>query len=51
MRDNIIDATSINEIRRLASEAGMTGLRADGMDKVKAGITTVEEIFRVTDAG
>ncbi len=51
MRDNVTAATSINELRRLAAETGMTGLRADGMDKVKAGITTVEEIFRVTDAG
>ena len=49
LRDKITAAPSINELRRLAMEAGMTRLRDDGMDKVKAGITTVEEIFRVTD--
>ncbi len=51
LRDKITAAPSINELRRLATEAGMTSLRADGMDKVKAGITTIEEIFRVTDTG
>ncbi len=51
MRDNITATPSINELRRLATESGMVSLRADGMEKVKAGITTVEEIFRVTEAG
>ena len=50
MRDGITVAPSINELRRLAAESGMISLRADGMEKVKAGITTVEEIFRVTAA-
>ena len=40
--------TSLNEIRELAKESGMITLRDDGMGKVKAGITTVEEVFRVT---
>ncbi len=51
MRDSITASPSINELCRLAAESGMTSLRADGMDKVKAGITTVEEILRVTAAG
>ncbi len=48
MRDKITAAPNINELRAMAAEAGMTTLREDGMGKVKAGITTVEEIFRAT---
>ena len=35
-------------IRRAATARGMTTLREDGADKVLAGITTIEEILRVT---
>ena len=48
MRDKITAAPSINELRALAVESGMVTLRHDGMAKVKAGITTVEEVLRVT---
>jgi len=50
MQDKIAASASINEIRALAIEAGMVTLRQDGMAKVKAGITTVEEVFRATAA-
>lgn len=36
------------EIRRRAAEQGMVTLREDGWAKAKAGITTVEEVLRVT---
>lgn len=36
------------KIRKAAVEAGMTPLRIDGLQKVKAGITTVDEILRVS---
>ncbi|HAU36622.1 MAG TPA: ATPase [Phycisphaerales bacterium] len=48
MRDKITASPNINELRAMAAEAGMVTLREDGMGKVKAGITTVEEIFRAT---
>ncbi len=51
IRDGITVAPKINELRRLAKESGMISLRADGMEKVKAGITTVEEILRITAVG
>jgi general secretion pathway protein E len=35
-------------IRRAAIKTGMTSLRRDGLRKVKAGITTIEEVRRVT---
>ena len=50
MRAKITIAPSINEIRQMAVEAGMASLRKDGMVKVKAGITTVQEVFRATAA-
>jgi type II secretory ATPase GspE/PulE/Tfp pilus assembly ATPase PilB-like protein len=36
-------------IRACAREAGMTTLREDGWAKAQAGITTIEEVLRVTD--
>ncbi len=48
MREKFTAETSINEIREMARASGMVSLRDDGMAKVKAGITTVEEVFRVT---
>lgn len=50
LRDRITSSPCINELRAAALESGMTTLRQDGMSKVKAGITTVEEVFRATAA-
>jgi type IV pilus assembly protein PilB len=36
------------EIRRKALEEGMLTLRMSGLEKVKAGVTTVEEVLRET---
>jgi type IV pilus assembly protein PilB len=46
--DKISNGANLNEIRTGARELGMRTLRADGLDKVKAGITTLEEVYRVT---
>ena len=40
-------ATSL-EIEKAATEAGMTSLREDGWQKALAGVTSVEEVLRVT---
>lgn len=48
LRHKISQNLSIDEIRRAAIENGMGILRQDGMEKVKAGITTVEEVLSVT---
>ncbi len=50
MRDKITGSTNIVELRQMAVKGGMVQLRDDGMAKVKAGITTVEEVFRATAA-
>ena len=38
----------INEIRKVAARQGMKPLRLSGVQKVAAGVTTVEEVMRVT---
>jgi type IV pilus assembly protein PilB len=38
---------SSEEIRKVAIEQGMTTLREDGLEKARAGTTSLEEIFRV----
>ncbi|MCD6304076.1 MAG: Flp pilus assembly complex ATPase component TadA [Planctomycetes bacterium] len=48
VRDLISAGASINKLRAAARESGMTTLAQDGMTKVRAGLTTVEEVFRVT---
>jgi len=48
MVDRISNGATLNEVRDLAAKAGMRPLRADGVEKVKAGITTLEEVYRVT---
>ena len=39
---------SSEEIRERAVKKGMRLLKEDGWEKVKAGITTLEEVLRVT---
>ncbi len=48
IREKMVADHNVTELYNLAVETGMTTLRHDGMEKVKAGITTVEEVLRVT---
>jgi general secretion pathway protein E len=50
MRDAVSRRASRAELRDLARASGMISLRDDGWQKVCAGITTVEEVLRVTEA-
>jgi type II secretory ATPase GspE/PulE/Tfp pilus assembly ATPase PilB-like protein len=50
LRDIIARNPNVAEFRRTCIERGMVTLRADGMRKVAAGLTTVHEILRVTEA-
>jgi type IV pilus assembly protein PilB len=38
---------SSEDIKKVAIEQGMVTLRDDGLEKVRAGMTSLEEIFRV----
>ena len=46
--EKISQGCSLNELREHARSHGMQTLRLDGIEKVKAGITTIEEVYRVT---
>ena len=48
IRSIALKQASTSEIRRLAVQLGMKGLREDGWRKVAAGLTTVEEVMRLT---
>jgi type IV pilus assembly protein PilB len=48
MCDRISQGATLNEIRDLAKSGGMRSLRVDGLEKVRAGMTTLEEVHRVT---
>jgi len=48
VRELVMKKASSEEIRRAAIKAGMKSLRDDGLDKVEEGITSKEEVFRVT---
>src|SRR5947199_10537202 len=48
VRSLILRRASSPEIRRLGVEAGMTTLRMDGWSRACEGVTTVEDVLRVT---
>ncbi len=48
IKDLIMKKASADEIKRVAIQQGMRTLRQAGWDKVMKGITTLEEILRVT---
>ena len=50
VKQEILKLTPVSSLRELAQNGGMLTLRQDGWRKVQAGITTVEEVLRVTDA-
>ncbi|MFH1846343.1 MAG: ATPase, T2SS/T4P/T4SS family [Candidatus Omnitrophota bacterium] len=49
MQDMVLKKASSHDIRRKAAEKGMVSLRKIGWKKVEEGITTVEEVLRVTE--
>lgn len=51
IRELIYKRTPTNIIRQRARELGMKSLCEDGLEKVKEGITTPEEIYRVIQEG
>jgi general secretion pathway protein E len=48
IKNLILKTSDANALKRTAIEGGMTTLRRDGARKVLQGITTIEEVFRVT---
>ena len=50
IRDVIARNPNVSEFRRMCIERGMTPLRTDGLTKASQGLTTVQEVLRVTES-
>ena len=50
LRDLILERASANEIKKTAIGEGMLTLRRDALEKLKRGLTTVEEVLKETAA-
>lgn len=48
LRAMILKGASSDEVAKQAKEEGMKTLRDDGIDKIKKGVTTIEELMRET---
>jgi type IV pilus assembly protein PilB len=48
LRDCVVTGAPASELRRVAIEEGMVTLRQSGLEKVRQGMTTVEEVVRET---
>jgi len=48
IRELILKRASISDIKKLGLKKGMKTLRMDGIEKVKNGLTTIQEVLRVT---
>ena len=49
LRDMVTANPDVNQLRKLCRERGLVTLRQDGFEKVMKGMTTVDEILRVTE--
>ncbi|OGB86734.1 hypothetical protein A3H38_03290 [candidate division WOR-1 bacterium RIFCSPLOWO2_02_FULL_46_20] len=49
LREMINAREASDKIRKYATEQGMRSLYLDGLDKVKAGLTSLDEVLRVTE--
>jgi type II secretory ATPase GspE/PulE/Tfp pilus assembly ATPase PilB-like protein len=49
IRKMVEERSSADQIRKKAMELGMRSLRQDGLEKAMQGLTTIEEILRVTE--
>jgi type IV pilus assembly protein PilB len=49
LRDLVTANPDVNHLRKLCRERGLVTLREDGFQKVMKGLTTVDEILRVTE--
>ena len=49
LREIALQRVPVSELRKVCRKMGMKSLREAGMEKVKEGITTLEEVIRVTE--
>jgi type IV pilus assembly protein PilB len=50
LKEFVLNGASATELKREAMRLGMTTLRRSALNKVKEGITTLSEVFRVSSA-
>ncbi|VAX30558.1 Type IV fimbrial assembly, ATPase PilB, partial [hydrothermal vent metagenome] len=48
IKELILEGASAQELKKLAVRLGMNTLRRSGLNKIKAGVTSIEEVLRVT---
>ena len=48
IREAVLAGASSSDIKRAAIESGVTTLRMSGINKIAEGLTTVEEVLRIT---
>jgi type IV pilus assembly protein PilB len=51
LRDLVTRNPNVTELRKLCRERGLVTLRQDGFKKVVDGMTTIDEVLRVTEGG
>jgi type II secretory ATPase GspE/PulE/Tfp pilus assembly ATPase PilB-like protein len=51
LRDLVTRNPNVTELRKLCRERGLVTLRHDGFQKTVKGLTTIDEILRVTESG
>jgi type II secretory ATPase GspE/PulE/Tfp pilus assembly ATPase PilB-like protein len=51
LRDLITRNPDVTQLRKLTRERGLVTLRVDGFQKALKGLTTIDEILRVTESG
>lgn len=50
LRDMVTRNPDVTQLRKYCRERGLVTLREDGFDKARQGLTTVEEVMRVTES-
>jgi type IV pilus assembly protein PilB len=48
LREKVIEGVSSTQLKRVAIEEGMRTLRGSGISKIRAGVTTIEEVLGTT---
>jgi general secretion pathway protein E len=49
LKRGILERATSQELEALARKGGMVTMHEDGMDKVLRGVTTLEEVLKVTE--
>lgn len=50
LRDMVTQNPDVNNLRKYCRERGLIALREDGFEKARAGLTTIDEVLRVTES-